>query len=525
MNGFRLTFGSITPVEWKLCPEKDTVIRSIEIGMMSLVQQTTNQFLKDKLWLDNEQHFVATEGILYNRDEILSSMLYIPPVGWRGTFAMVYYDKCRNICRIYNDHVGSRMLFWTQRDGITYLSSDIFDLIHVTGFHSPNSDFVNEILQEGFSMKAHTMVKGIQRLLAGQVLEIDSNGARVDTYYRFDNKPLYFNEVEILKEIEKRFTQAVNRVLDKNREYGLRNVFPLSGGLDSRMAQVVARKLTKAPIQNYTYSQSGHYDHLLPEKIASYLGNSWQYIPLDGGNYLAEIDSVVQRSQMLINYNGPSEINYCINQVDWTDCGVVLTGVNGDSIFSTVTDSKHTMEDLYGQCFSGNGLGSPLFFQYVTDSQSPFMDVDVLEYILHVPHRLRWNNYLYDRWIIRYHPEATQWHHKYEKIGHRHWAISLRKRKVFIHEIPTLAWYWLLKRLGIRSGLRSLSGKSMNPYDGWVISNPDLRKALDRYYDTHLNLLDMIPDLRIKCEEMYRNGTVYQQCKVLTILSALSFLR
>lgn len=519
MYGFRISIGQ--KVEWPLQETPSSFIRHWQKGEVCLSQWSLCKFEKDKLWLENEDTFLAVEGVLFNRDEILSAWPNIDVPSWRGSFSAVVIDKQKDEIQVYNDQIGSHMLFWCKNENGFYLSPDLYELAHVTHTTAISTRFMNRILEAGYGNDASTMVEGIQRIEAGQVLVIRNGDAEVSYYYTFDNTPTHLNEQEALAETDRCFRQAVQRIIDKNEEYGLKQFYPLSGGLDSRMVQIVARRLTNRPIVNYTYSQTGHYDHLLPEKIAGYLGNEWHFLALDGGNYLTQTDAITHATQGLVNYNGPSEIYYCSTQFEWEDVGVVATGVNGDNIFSVETDHAHEIERLYSLSFAGNGLGSPLVLQQYTETYSPFCDVDVLNYVLHVPLKKRWNYHFYDQWILRYYPEAAQWDHKGEAIGHRRIVLPIMGRNIPLKDFGKRIIFFILKRLHIYNGYQMREGVSMNPYDSWAKSNPEIRKAIDSYYATHKHLLTPYPSIREKAETIMRTGRIYDQCAVLTILSAI----
>lgn len=528
MYGFRISIGE--QVQWDIRENKYSFVRHWTTSGIHLTQWSLRKFEKDKLWLEDDEHFVAVEGILFNRDEIVSgwqetdehSETFATKIAqWRGSFACVVANKQTHEIQLYNDQIGSHMLFWCQTEKGIYVCSDLFELSHAIGLHEINTAFMHRILKSGYGNNEQTMVKGIYRIGAGQVLTIKDGKAEVSNYYRFDNKPLHTNEDEALARTNELFRQAVKRIIDKNEEYGLRHFYPLSGGLDSRMVQTIARQLTTQPITNFTYSQTNHYDHLLPEKIANYLGNEWCFLPLDGGIYLAKVDEITHATQGLVNYNGPSEIYYCSTQFGWTDAGVVATGVNGDNIFSVETDSKHEIERLYSLSFAGNGLGSPLVLQQYTETYSPFCDVDVLNYVLHIPLRKRWNYHFYDQWILRYYPEAAQWDHKGEQIGHRRIVLPIMGRNIPLKDLAKRMTFFILKRLHIYNGYQMEEGISMTPYDTWVRTNPELHKAIDSYYQAGKHLLAPYPEIQKEAETIMREGRVYDQCAVLTILSTI----
>lgn len=519
MYGFRITIGEET--KWPLILDDQSFIRHWDQDTIHVTQWSLHKFEKDKFWIDTPNFFLAVEGILFNRDEITQNLPQMDVSAWRGSFACILVNKATQEIEIYNDQIGSHMLFWYKNANSIYISSDIFDLAHVSGLNQPNPTYMETILKRGYANDDSTMIIGIQRICAGQVLRINQGKAQKETYYQFDNKPLHAFNDATLAETNRLFRQAVQRVVRKNEEYNLRQFYPLSGGLDSRMVQIIARQLTNEPITNFTYSQTGHYDHLFPHQIAKFLGNEWTFLPLDGGDYLTEIDAITRSTQALVNYNGPAEIYYCSTQFDWKDVGVVATGINGDNIFSVETDHEHEIERLYSLSFAGNGLGSPLVLQQHTETYSPFCDVDVLEYVLHIPLSERWNYHFYDKWILRYYPEVTQWDHKGENIGNRKIVVPICGRNIPLLDLPKRIVFNLIKRLHIHDFYLEKEGESMNPYDTWIQNNQALRESITNYYDENKDLLLPYPDIAKQAKQMMYKRAFYSQCAVLTILSAI----
>jgi len=203
---------------------------------------------------------------------------------------------------------------------------------------------------------------------------------------------------------------------------------------------------------------------------------------------------------------------------------VLLTGVNGDNILSAEVEHRREIDRLYGLSFGCNLLGSPLVLQHVTESYSPFMDVDFLEYVLHIPTWRRRNYRMYDAWIKTYYPAAAQWHHKFVQIGHRPVMVMLCGRYMPLRTLPKRIWQWVLKHvLGLDTYVLR-EGESMNPYDSWYQDNHRLRANMDTYFRTHIAVLNSNPSILKRADELYRKGAVYDKCKVLTLLSAINRL-
>ncbi len=518
---------------WDLSAFKDESLirRSHRDDAFCLTQVTLPKFVKDKYFVETDDCFLATEGVLFEADRPEEAVEKYRSGNttfwnsWRGSFAGVLYDKKHDRLLLFTDHTGSKMLFYAKTDEGLFFASDLKILTQTVHAAECDERFVRAILDKGYNDNERTFVQGIKRLTAGQCLSVCGQEQELVHYHRFDNTPWPYHEKQMIEEANRLFRQAVERVVRKNESEGLKHFYPLSGGLDSRMCQWVARQLTKQPITNFTFSQTGHYDHLVPGEISRAMGNEWLFMPLDGGEYvIQEIDRVCEHTEWLVNYILPVEIDYFARQQDWTDVGVVLTGINGDNIFATETDNAHEMARIYTQGFNGYSLGSPLVMQHYTESYSPFCDVDVLDFILHVPTIKRRNYYFYDRFVLTCYPEAARWHHKHEQIGHRHKMITIAGRNILLRDVPKRIVMSILKRLHIYDAYRATKKDSMNPYDYWAEQNPNIIRQMEAYHERYRHFINPYQWYKA-CEEKMRFGAVMEKGKVLTIESAIRNLR
>ena len=68
MFGFRINIGE--KAVWPIREDNLSFIRHWDKGNIHLSQWSLRKFEKDKLWIEDDTHFLAVEGILFNRDEI-----------------------------------------------------------------------------------------------------------------------------------------------------------------------------------------------------------------------------------------------------------------------------------------------------------------------------------------------------------------------------------------------------------------------------------------------------------------------
>jgi len=529
MHGFFGSYGQVFKWDLTAFNSKSFVARQHNMQSLHVEQITLPKFLNDKYFLEEDDCFIATEGVLFEADSATEAIRRYRQgetcfwKSWRGSFCGLLYDSRTDTLLVFNDHIGSKMLFYAQTENAFVFASDLQAINRAIGPTADYSHFAQAIIDSGCTNDNSTFVSNIHRLTAGQYLCVHGTDLRITEYHRFDNTPYPYDETTMVAQADRLFRQAVERVIRKNEQEGLQHFFPLSGGLDSRMCQWIAHETASQPITNYTYSQSNHYDHLIPKEISTFLGNKWLFCPLDGGRYITDVDGVCARTEWLVNYMGPIEIDYFARHQDWQQVGVVLTGVNGDNIFATETDNAHEMARIYTQGFNGNSLGSPLVLQHYTESYSPFCDVDVLNYVLHIPTVKRRNYYFYDRWILTCYPEAAQWHHKHVQIGHRPAMVTVAGRNIPVRNIPARIAGFVLRRLHICETNREAKGVSMTPYDDWIKENPQILTELYSYYSSHKHLLSNTA-LLTACEEKMRIGSIMDKGRVLTILSAIQHL-
>ena len=96
-----------------------------------LYQFTLPKFLNDKYFYEEDGCFLATEGVLFEADSPAQAITRYRRGettfwdSWRGSFCGVLYDKKANILLLFNDHIGSKMLFYSHTaDGFVFASDN-----------------------------------------------------------------------------------------------------------------------------------------------------------------------------------------------------------------------------------------------------------------------------------------------------------------------------------------------------------------------------------------------------------------
>ena len=562
MHGFFGSYGKEREWDLSVFAGKSYIKREHKTHPFHITQITLPKFLNDKYFFEKDDCFLAIEGVLFVADSPSQAIDRYRQGettfwdNWRGSFAGILYDKRTESLLLFNDHIGSHLLFYTQLNNNLLFTSDLPILTKtICQYTAPtyNEQFAWSMLSFGYSPIGETPITHIQRIEAGQYLYIQGNKVEKHIYHRFSITPNTLSEEENMQQVEVLFRQAVQRVLDKNHQYGLKHTAALSAGLDSRMSVCIARELTEEPIDVVTYSQSGFYDEIIPKSIAEAWKLNIHFTGLDGGKYLQNVDATNSITGGIISYAGAAQVVEGFRSLNCNQTGVVLTGMLGDIVLSSrqkrdlpsyaglgavstrfinhttfVTSSllqKYPMQELYYlyvRGFNCADLGSPLILQTTGESYSPFYDIDLLQFCLTIPQAQRFNYHLYDRWIHTYHPQAAQWAHNGTRtIGNSIKKVGIAGREIPLRDLPKRIVWYLCKKLHIYNFYQENAGHSMNPMDQWYAETPALRKILDDYINENICLLAFSQELQHAALNLYKSGTMMEKTLVLTLLAAM----
>lgn len=547
---------------------KKLINKKLLLNDFYIEQRTIDKFQQDKIFENNGQYFVLTEGVILNSHELIEKyqteslfeaiITMYKKIGsdffkeFRGSFSGVFFDKKRNKKIIYTSHIGDKQVFYSQIGSDLVFGSDInyiVDYYQTNNLqYTLNKKAAYYLLTFGFMLEDNTIFSQINKLIAGHYILIENGKLEIIQYYKLDNTPNYEqSEEEIIENIDRLFRQAIKRAFDKDLEYNYQHLVSLSAGLDSRMTTWVANDLGYGGnIVNFTFSQSDYLDETVPKKIASDLKHQWIFKALDNGLFLQELENVIKRSAGELYYWGLALVESFFDLIDKENFGINHTGQLGDVILGTYyssldKDKNYTLTDgansvllankleknwikfdyaneeifkFYGRGFNGIVQGI-LLTQETMEYYSPFCDVDFLQYSLQIPLELRYHHAIYIKWILTKYPKAADY--KWEKIKRK---LSDKKIKVFLKRVSQRLTRYFRKILKIK--YNPLNTKQhMNPLDYWYNTNKDLKIFLDQYFNSNINRLDFEEELKTDCIYLYQKGRCFEKAQVLTLLAVL----
>lgn len=534
--------------------------RKLQLKNFYAEQYTSKKFIHEKIWLHNEKYFMVTEGIITNIDELL--LKYSTPTikslidvlfekkqffqEFRGNFCGFLYNKRNESFVAFNNHTGTKKVFFFRNKKIALVCTDLFTLTNVLKRlninYSPDIASAYLLLSSGFMIGNKTLVAEIQQISAGEYIEIKQTNVSLNSYFQISEiKETSDSKAEMISRIDFLFKQAIKREFEIDKKDRLISISTLSGGLDSRMTALTAHKMGYTQVL-FNFSEKGYADQLIAQDIAKAFNLKLIYSALVGTS-LTNIDENIAVNDGLTIYTGTSHVFSAIKNMNIENSGIIHTGILGDAIFGSYLKSvKPTKPDIYDGNYStllihrasklkteiaskylteelykfntrgfygiNNGF---LFFDLAGESLSPFLDADFLQYVLSIPRKYRYKEKIYIEWIRNYYPDISNF--VWENIA----------GKPTNNEI--LRAYYRTKRAIIkRLPINTMWKNNMNPEQIWYDRQPEVKKVLDQYFKENLQLTEFNKELQNDVIKLYKTGKINEKTQVLTLLSAYKLL-
>lgn len=521
------------------------------------------KFTKDTICYEDDSYIIILDGIILNRKDLLSGTnlaweklvverLSKEGVGFvnlmNGSFYGALVDKNNKKCIAFTDKLGTKFLYSYQDSNMLIISSmmsQMYEALRENSIHyTLDVGSAYMLLSFGYMLGEKTLCDSVFKILPGSWVEFSHNNRKNKRYYEIGLKEKSadsFNDA--VNNIDTLFRQAISREFEKDLEYDYTHCVALSGGLDSRMTCWVAHDMGYTNQLNFTFSQIGYHDQIIPQNIVKDLNHNWIFKSLDNGLWLYNIDTVTKLTGGNVLYYGLSHAISLYSLINFDNLGIIHSGQLGDVIIgskfnhNTIKNSslaagaysKKLLQKVdysnyshygnteinwfYARGFNGTNNGLMCEYSF-SETASPFMDIDFLEYCLSLPLEYRSNHRIYKKWIIDKYPQAADY--PWESIGAKitEPTISIRNQ-----EIPFTQFFpKVIQSLSRKMGLQT-SSKGMNPLGLYLKNNSNLVS----FFDSYLPFAEYIKDdsLRDDVIDLYKKGNPTEKLQALSLLSAI----
>lgn len=485
---------------------------------------SNNKFEKDKVFYETDTHIFVLDGVILNKIEVktkndsweeflLNSWLLNPSEllnTLRGEFSGFVYEKSTKSLALFNNPTGTRNLFFYHNNDKFAFASSAIDLIYLV----KNLNWPIEISPDGsYSFLAYgSLINGSawlvhsQKLLPGNILNYKSSSFSLLNYKHFEVEPKSnYSKSQLLDEFDNLMKQAVKLEWEKDKEYNYKHFATLSGGLDSRVNVMLARELGFVEQDNFCCSKKGYADELISKEMAKDFKHNYFFHGLDGLEHFKEAEYLLDKLGGSTVYMGPAHLRYGIDKYWSNDYGIIHSGQWGDAVLGGFISSKsldpldiqfgrESFETLpsrneFDLELKENYLNQEMFkiherafhitntgFWILEDLSyysSPFCNVDVLDFVMKLPYSLKYKRQFYLEWIIKYHPQMTEY--KWE----------------YIHSKPNALWKlkYATEFMRLKFGVRKLlspkfrASFDMTPEQYWYENS----KEIQLYYKEKLS--------------------------------------
>lgn len=526
------------------------------------VKHSSNGVFENQKHLTEENNeLIGFDGVLFNESAILSdyqlstnkqlvkawSNNVIADSHVKGEFACFFIDSQGKLFVKANPN-GTKPWFYTEtRDAVIVSNSlkEVASLLKCFGEElTINEKAAMELLSYGFLIGNKTTFENITKLRAGEQLRASSCGVDVlacsrHNSIKYNSKSL----AENAKTLSELLTENIQDSYSYNKAYGYKQVATLSGGLDARLNVVLAKKLGFNIDETYSMGQSGHADILISEKIADYLGAKQNDFLLDNAQHLKQLKENIVLNEGLVLYSGSAHLLAMLKSSK-TELGLIQSGQMGNVIgggsvsqsveiepnligkaynnkYSHLTDSwvkkelkqwkNEEVAKINERVFNGVNNGSWISeaYGYYT---SPFLQANVIEFVLSVPPSQKANYKLYMELIATHFPVMKRW--AWDRTGLSPmgvWTLTYGK------------WRNRVLKVWQQKVLRKSQKASMNPYEHWEKKHAWLTEFVTTHWKENRHVVENHEHVYQVATEIMKTGSLLAKTQVLTLIAGLNY--
>ncbi|MFT4723268.1 MAG: asparagine synthase (glutamine-hydrolyzing), partial [Flavobacteriales bacterium] len=462
------------------------------------------------------------------------------PLSLKGEFTSVVCLDDR--IEIATNHSCSRRVFYALQRGKLYFHYNLKKLqaaLGADGFRStPNPVALRSMLSIGGVFGNQTCVAGINLLRAGEKIIATKGNWHIHRYYLPDSNPTSLSKHDYLEELHSRFLTAVK---EQYQHPESSNFQLLSGGLDSRQNLSLAKQNGITQEAVLCFGQTDYRDHWISKEIADHYDIKHEFVSLENGDYLKNIDENTLAVDGLNFYASSAHFNYALDKSK-TAQPIIHTGQIGRTIFTehsfgiwqnvseysallcssrfadSINSELKTEMELYEDmdvfylnnrlyrvissgCFVAQKKG------YIV---SPFADPEVQNLAYTMPNKWKKSGKLQWEYLWKYHKEVMQF--SQEEYGR---PVRSFPEK-FVGKVQNK-----LRNIYYKKVNKHPEKLSMNPLNHWYETNESLRNYWDNYYSENIERLEFDAELKGFCSVLFASDNLIEKTLALSVLSVM----
>ncbi|WP_418223339.1 asparagine synthase-related protein [Clostridium isatidis] len=542
----------------------------IENDKFIIYKNFNGKFEKEKVFKESEDLIIVIDGVILNNKELqaeydaidnftLLKKMYLKKGmefvdDLSGNYYGMIYDKVKDEFYVFTNHLNNKPVYYyfNKEKSIFVASSDLFDLVKALKELGVTANLdelgVYYLLTFGYMISDTTLIENVKKLEPGTILKLKDYKIDKKQYFFIDNED-YLNdsEEEVMHNMNVLLKEAINKAFQKDIENGYKHIAYLSGGLDSRMISIIAKKLGYDNITTITFSENYSRDEKIARKIADDFKLNHIFKSLNNGNFLKDIDLAVKSNFGQNIYSGAAHLVTTNNLINFDNFGFIHNGNLADVMHGDYIEArrhtepnienwmysktlKHRVEHIipmvkekyrneekfaiYNRGINGMYNGSISSLD-ISETCEPFTNKDLVAYCSRMKPEHKYKENLFIKMIQKYYPEATNY--KWQK-----WNLKPTKFNTkFMGTFPGKVF----RVLDTQFQRFTTQSNNMNPFDKWYNNNESLRNFINDYLRENIYLLEGYPDIASDCRLLIENGNVFEKTQVMTLLNFIKRIK
>lgn len=469
-----------------------------------------------------------------------------------GEFCGYVYHKTEKKFFLFMNFTATRKLFYYHTDTLFVADTNLLSLkqkLEASGI-SPklNKEAAYSMLVCSNMLEDISSIEGVKRLMDRQYVDFDLNVNRfgLKEYYSLKNINRYSGTknkaIDLLHET---FEEGVRLEYQKDENLNLKHFALLSGGLDSRIAVLYANRLGFKLDEVLCFSQKGYLDETIARQISEKYHFPFLFVPLNGGEYLKDVEEVTSISEGMVRFTGGIHTNYAYQFINKENLGLIHSGQLGDGVLGGFNKKpykvppsarKIVVSDFVMDKFSNSfsefkkdydseelfllrnvGFNRAVLGSFIAEDYSfqtsPFMTSFFLKFAISLPESWKFDQKIYLEWMKKHCAEATEF--RWERTLLRPNAAWKTK---FGDVLMTRAYQFVRQKI-----FHNIEGSKMTNYKFYHDKNLNIENFIRDFY---LENIEKIEDseLREDMSNMYAQGSFEEKMLVITVLATNKYL-
>ena len=257
------------------------------------------------------------------------------PSHLNGQFSIALYNKNTEELYLVRDRVGIAPLFYTERNGCLYFSSEVKAILSgINESAELNCNALDQIFTFWAPVSPQTIFKDVFEVSPGEMLKIGQSGVKKEKYWEWE----YSEDGSYSDKPVTELAQQLRELLIDATKIRLRADVPvgayLSGGLDSSVITTLIKNYTNNDVRTFSigFSEKEFDESKYQKELIEFLGATHSSISCANNDIAKNFERTIWHGESPILRTAPVPMGMLSGLVHEQGYKVVLTGEGADEV-------------------------------------------------------------------------------------------------------------------------------------------------------------------------------------------------